>query len=241
MGQALGLGAVLDPVTKTSTVSLVNLHRLEELAKKIRAPKWSDTFGSINNALANEGQALFVKECASCHDNNTPPQMPLAALGTDRNRAENFAVPVDFPPSEGGVTPSEVAIARLIGVIKQRAFVEKGFTPEQRLMLDGGRVPQWLSPKVYVARPLIAPWASAPYLHNNSVRTLLELLLPPDQRPKTFLLGTAKYDAASLGYLSEGSGMFDTSLAGNSNKGHNYGTGLTEKQRLALLEYLKGI
>ncbi|MGI9416963.1 MAG: di-heme-cytochrome C peroxidase, partial [Geminicoccaceae bacterium] len=38
----------------------------------------------------------------------------------------------------------------------------------------------------YKARPLNGIWATAPYLHNGSVRTLRQLLLPTDQRQTTF-------------------------------------------------------
>ncbi|HJT15611.1 MAG TPA: di-heme-cytochrome C peroxidase, partial [Dongiaceae bacterium] len=42
----------------------------------------------------------------------------------------------------------------------------------------------------YKARPLDGIWATAPYLHNGSVPSLFQLLLPPAQRQATFLLGT---------------------------------------------------
>ncbi|MFD2883423.1 hypothetical protein ACFS4T_14020 [Pseudomonas lini] len=40
----------------------------------------------------------------------------------------------------------------------------------------------------YKARPLTGIWATAPYLHNGSVPTLNDLLLPPRQRPSTFFI-----------------------------------------------------
>jgi len=97
----------------------------------------------------------------------------------------------------------------------------------------------------YKARPLEGIWATAPYLHNGSVPTLYDLLLPVEQRPATFLVGTRVYDPKKAGYETAASAAgnsftFDTSLSGNSNKGHVYGVGgLTEAQRLQLLEYLK--
>jgi len=33
--------------------------------------------------------------------------------------------------------------------------------------------------------------------------------------------------------------MFDTRLPGNSNAGHDYGTNISEADRLALIEFLK--
>ena len=98
----------------------------------------------------------------------------------------------------------------------------------------------------YKARPLDGIWATAPYLHNGSVPTLYALLQAPADRPRTFSVGTRVFDPKNVGYatLPQAPGnsfAFDTSLPGNSNKGHDYGVGaLTETERLELLEYLKG-
>ena len=99
----------------------------------------------------------------------------------------------------------------------------------------------------YKARPLDGIWATAPYLHNGSVPTLYDLLLPAAQRPKSFNVGTREYDPAKVGYMSApaapGNGFtFDTAVRGNSNVGHDYRVGeLTEEQRLALVEYMKSL
>ena len=94
----------------------------------------------------------------------------------------------------------------------------------------------------YEARPLNGIWATAPYLHNGSVPSLWQLLLPPERRVKTFYIGGWNYDPVNVGYQTEaapGSKLFDTALSGNHNSGHNYGTNLTDAQRRDLLEYLK--
>lgn len=95
--------------------------------------------------------------------------------------------------------------------------------------------------RAYKARPLNGVWASAPYLHNGSVPTLADLLRPPDQRPATFTTGLLEYDPVRVGFAADRVGPFlvDTSLPGGSNRGHLYGTTLSEPERAALLEYLK--
>jgi cytochrome c553 len=94
--------------------------------------------------------------------------------------------------------------------------------------------------EVYRARSLDGIWATAPYLHNGSVPNLYQLLLPGDQRVKQFFVGSRTFDAVNVGFDSTaGTFKFDTTLPGNSNKGHEYGTDLKENQRQALLEYLK--
>jgi hypothetical protein len=91
----------------------------------------------------------------------------------------------------------------------------------------------------YKARPMNGIWATAPYLHNGSVPTLADLLLPAKERPAKFRLGTNRFDAQKVGLKDQGPFEFDTSLPGDSNAGHEYGTGLSPRDRSVLLEYMK--
>ncbi|MEJ1161433.1 di-heme-cytochrome C peroxidase [Prosthecomicrobium sp. N25] len=120
----------------------------------------------------------------------------------------------------------------------------------------------------YKARPLNGIWATAPYLHNGSVPTLYDLLLParlriavrsgepatrtfdPGRpvRPEHFLVG-AEFDPVRVGLAVEQPGassvftVRDTTgapILGNYNNGHEYGAELmSEHERRALIEYLK--
>ena len=98
---------------------------------------------------------------------------------------------------------------------------------------------------VYKARPLNGIWATAPYLHNGSVRTLRQLLLASDTRQTTFRVGSREYDPKDVGFVDDGAYLFDTRLPGNSNRGHEgpeYGTAELQadpEMLEALLEYLK--
>jgi mono/diheme cytochrome c family protein len=102
----------------------------------------------------------------------------------------------------------------------------------------------------YKARSLNGIWATAPYLHNGSVPTLYDLLLPKkregdekggEYRPDQFQVGSREFDPEKVGLNSSGHNgfTFDTRRRGNSNAGHSYGTGLDKEQRLDLLEFLK--
>ena len=105
----------------------------------------------------------------------------------------------------------------------------------------------------YKGRPLAGIWATPPYLHNGSVPTLFDLLLPPAQRPAAFAAGTREFDPARVGYVSDAAApgnsfTFRTAdaagnpIAGNSNRGHDYGNAaLTDGQRWALVEYMKAV
>jgi hypothetical protein len=98
----------------------------------------------------------------------------------------------------------------------------------------------------YRARPLQGIWATAPYLHNGSVPNLYEMLLPPAQRSKRFYLGSRVFDPRNVGFETgesdSNSFMFDTSLPGNANTGHDYNNaGLSDADRWALVEYMKSL
>jgi cytochrome c peroxidase len=93
----------------------------------------------------------------------------------------------------------------------------------------------------YKARPLNGIWATAPYLHNGSVPNLDELLKPAMSRMKTFHVGSREFDPVHLGFKDDGPFLFDTSLPGNSNAGHEYSGPLTDDERMQLIEYLKSL
>jgi len=135
--------------------------------------------------------------------------------------------PVSFQSDEVPLTPEQVRDAR-------RQFCTTTINPAL----------------AYKARPLDGIWATAPYLHNGSVPTLYDLMLPAAQRPKSFLLGTRDYDPVKAGYVTgaQASGnifVFETQrggrpVDGNSNAGHDYGaSSMTDEQRWQLVEYMK--
>jgi cytochrome c5 len=109
---------------------------------------------------------------------------------------------------------------------------------------------------VYRARPLEGIWATAPFLHNGSVPNLYEMLLPANQRSKTFYVKGRTFDPVLVGLLTDPGDpqafLFDTTKTGNSNSGHEFRAGytgqpadgvigpeLTDEQRWSIIEYLK--
>jgi len=105
-----------------------------------------------------------------------------------------------------------------------------------------------IAPFPYESRVMEGIWAAAPYLHNGSVPTLMELLTPDSQRVSQFMLGPA-YDINGVG-LSLQQTKFNFTLtttdcsdrnSGNSRCGHNYGTTFSAADKKALLEYLKSL
>jgi hypothetical protein len=114
-----------------------------------------------------------------------------------------------------------------------------------KLVIGGGVLPRvHIEKGAYEARVLQGIWAAAPYLHNGSVPTLAELLKPPAQRTSQFNLG-AKYDIENVGLAVTQGGPTRSVTdcndinSGNSRCGHDFGTGLSDLEKKALLEYLK--
>lgn len=98
---------------------------------------------------------------------------------------------------------------------------------------------------VYKARPLNGIWSSPPFLHNGSVKSLYDLMLPASER-KSFYLGCNEYDPVHAGLNcgpGEGRFLFDTSINGNTPVGHDFGPRgpNAEDERLAIIEYLKSL
>ncbi len=140
-----------------------------------------------------------------------------------------------------------------VGAVVDKWFKDRNVPEKCRTIMEGFRETRYRAPLGYPARPLDGYWSTGPFLHNGSVRTLYELLSPVEERSKSFWNGTREFDPYFLGFLSEpieGAFLFDTSLKGNSNAGHEFrdapagtpgviGPTLTRDQRLDLLEFLK--
>jgi len=130
------------------------------------------------------------------------------------------------------VNPKLGSLADLKGLVKAR--LSNMFIPP--VALDAGAA--------YESRVLYGIWATAPFLHNGSVASLWELLLPATQRMASFKVGSPKFDPKNVGYVTDetpfktGTFVADPD-SGNGNGGHEYGTDLSEADRWAIVEYLK--
>jgi hypothetical protein len=238
-GEALGVGAILNLETFDSTIRFDNLDTLENLAKKLTPPIWPKEFGDIDHDKAKAGAKHFEQFCAKCHagpNANGSTIIPLNVIKTDDRRIKNVRKSVGD-----------------VGFFDAQSPILKKTIRQAGVQLEGDknvwRPSQDLDPDLaegYPNRPLPAVWASPPYLHNGSVPNIYQLLLPEDERVKTFPVGHREYDPKHLGYtLQPASNLFlyDTSKTGNFNGGHSgpeYGTDqLNDDKRWELIEYLK--
>ena len=166
----------------------------------------------------------------------------------------------DLSQIHPGALPVGSALSYLGTMIREQAYADAGYTADQRAERDGFGaldLPQVLP--AYKPRPLAGLWATPPYLHNGSVPTVYHLLSPVDERPQRFRVGSREFDPVHLGLAEAGEDywLFDTSLPGNHNTGHEFsknfdeskigqpsqkgmiGPYLAPEDRLAIIEHLK--
>jgi hypothetical protein len=239
-GMAIGWPAMVELVAgqQPDTVRSYSdvLRRTEELMGDLLPPAYPL---NIDVRKALRGKLLFEQNCSNCH----------GAYEKDENRLPIYQAPIHVPISLvqtdddrlKNITPEFFAVAArssLADVIRCLPNYQPG----------------------YFAPRLEGIWARFPYLHNGSVPTIADLLLPPDQRPQVFdlrrageverfapeRLGLTVADRASdeereLRKLAEAGRryVYFTQRPGHSNVGHEFGTDLCDDGKRDLIEYLK--
>lgn len=202
--------------------------------------------------------------------------VPTQIVGTDSTAADNIA-DHRFDISKLGWTKAELskldvrlfgssvndidfssissakALAYVTAYVENRAYQDAGISDRERWRMDGFGLPIGVQEKRgYKARPLDGIWATPPFLHNGSVPSLFQLLSPVSERENQFWVGNFEFNPKQVGFNSEkftGGFRFDTSVTGNSNRGHEFRAGCREdgvigralqpEERWALIEYLK--
>lgn len=205
------LGAGVTPVT----ADLERIKRIEDWLWELPPPAYPYP---INQELAAKGQPIYQNNCASCHafgGAKVGKVTPIGEIGTDPHRLDSYTYEL----------------------LSNQNTLFVG-TPE--------RFKNFRKTNGYANMPLDGIWLRSPYLHNGSVPTLRDLLEAPDNRPQGFYRGYDVFDQENVGFVStvvqeKGTPYFkfDTTVPGNSNRGHLYGTNLSSEDKAALVEYLK--
>lgn len=243
--QAIALGANFDPKDLASSVNPYDLYTMESTAWALKPPAWpTDIFGPLDSNKITRGKQLFSSQgCADCHGGEGWHK--LSVIGTDPNRLDNFSIPIN---NGGGKTSSYATNLYTSAIaVKVKAYDKYDVSPADRAKMDkwhDGVEPVWRETLNlgYFTRPLRGVWATAPFLHNNSVPTLWHLLQPAAQRPVKFATGHREYDPQRVGYIENPQTVvweLDTTISGNHNTGHEFGTRLSDEDKWALIEYLK--
>jgi hypothetical protein len=174
----------------------------------------------VDQADVEAGKGVYQARCAVCHDPaGTRFRTVISAteIGTDRHRIDMW---------------TEAARQRYLDYRDPDGY-QWGFR-------------EFHKTNGYVANELTGLWLRGPYLHNGSVPTLRALLASPDNRPTKFYRGYDLIDADDGGFVSKAGTpaerfgtLYDTTIPGNGNGGHLFGTDLGEDEKRQLLAYLK--
>ena len=229
-GWAIAVELVANQRPETIRSYLPKIDHAEELLGSFLPPKYPF---KIKLSEAQQGKAVFENTCAKCH-------------GTYQRDESGLQVyePPKFIPLEKVKTDSD-RLSSLNG-----DFLELvRSNPLKDILVDDYKGEGYFAPR------LEGIWARFPYLHNASVPTIMDLLSPAKERPKKFSLADAgekhRFDSTHMGLkltLRERTGIdrlrklrtiYDTSLSGQSNQGHEFYTDLSRKEKLLLIEYLK--
>ncbi len=230
------LGAELGVAGDPMAVNLANGQTTTGFLGDLPAPSYPYKIDLIRAA---RGKRVYQTTCSGCHDHER--FLELEIIGTDPGRAS-------------GLTPE--ARELLIGGLRaacQGADPAICGAPDSDVLL-----PRQTKPG-YQALPLSGIWSRGPYLHNGSIPTVKQLLVPASRAP-VFRLGSLDFDQTQLGFKWDvepargvkvpGSRLqVDTSRLGLSNLGHSdpevFFGGMDfgqEPEVLAdLLEYLKSL
>jgi hypothetical protein len=215
------LGAGVTPVT----VDHASIKRVRDWIWTLPPPRYPYP---IDTARAAQGATLYRQYCVNCHadhrfrDGVRAPEATRVGLVEDIDRIGTDRHRLD--------SYTDVFAANQYALYPESNY----------------RFTHFRKTHGYANHPLDGIWARAPYLHNGSVPTLLDLLNPPAERPKVFYRGYDVFDRQRVGFVSsvpEEKGrlffQYDVSVSGNSNAGHEYGTSLPAADKLAIVEYLK--
>jgi mono/diheme cytochrome c family protein len=190
----------------------------------LEPPSWP---WEVDRGLAAEGEAVFARQCAACH----------GTYGEDWSYP-NLVVGLEEVGTDPAYALQAVEAERYIRWFNGSYY---------------GRGAEARPAPGYIAPPLDGIWATAPYLHNDSVPSIAALL-DSRERPRWWRhLAAREYDPETLGWQyevlahgKEGAAserearqIYDTTRPGYGNAGHTFGDALSEAERRALIEYLK--
>ncbi|HSC69541.1 MAG TPA: di-heme-cytochrome C peroxidase [Cellvibrio sp.] len=253
-----------DKLTYQSSIRVSNLGNIQSDFYQLVAPQWPvEIAGALDSTKMAMGKKIYDELCLSCHTLVDPTDKkrklqavltPVSEVGTDPLMATNFMqrkVKTGLLEGDkemiffGAELPAETSPLNLVAHTAAGALFHQPWHTVKAVVKEfrsQAAPPEQIVYDSYKARPINGIWASAPYLHNGSVPSIYDLLLPPKQRPTGFYVGNIELDVVKVGHVyseAPNTSFFDTHLLGNSNAGHEYGTHLSDDERWQLIEYIK--
>lgn len=272
--------------TTSNINQLVRIEKLLKQLTPPQWPE--NILGKLDQAKVKQGQELFDKNCMGCHSSypyrwgpeRAPGKrflenamVPVQIIGTDDTQFKGIAFNPTAEAKTNNLAPffddkKSTTFLQLNRVIQSKMLakaLEKAgpFSKEEMAVMNNYTEfldkSQTTPPRLsYKAAPRDGVWATGPFLHNDSVPNMYELLSPAAERSRSFFV-TREFDPIKLGIntglVNASDYLFDTTLIGNSNSGHSFeksykkgtpsrgviGPEFSVAERFALIEYLKSI
>jgi hypothetical protein len=216
------MGSSLLTINDTIHAKDVDAHMPDVLSfiYTVEPPKYPKP---IDETLAQKGKIIFENNCSDCH----------GSYGTN-GEYPNLLIPESVIGTDSMLNQNNYQYSNMIGWYNKSWF-SKGDHPARLTPFNG-----------YIAPPLDGVWITAPYFHNGSVPTI-EGVLNSKLRPAywTRNFDSTKYDYEKLGWQFQTFSapghkyIYNTTLPGYGNYGHDFGDRLTDAERKAVIEYLK--
>lgn len=220
------LSAALGAGVTPETVDIESIMRVADWLQELEPPAYPYRNITSNESDVESGCRIYQDNCADCHGYRD--EDGYVFKGSKLGKVEPLQSVATDP-------------ARLDSYTK--AF------SKQQLNFFAGTPYQFSHFKKtngYANSPLDGLWLRGPYLHNGSVPSLSALLMPPDQRPTSFLRGSMVLDQKNGGFeasacnqqVEKGYTCYDVRERGNGNAGHVWGTDLEPGQKEQLVACL---
>ena len=252
------LAAELRQASLLATIDFDGIDAIQDGLDRLRTPLWpQQIFGRLQPARLEAGEHVFQQHCASCHVTRLQPANGLGRRFWERRAFAVGTDPVAYEQFEAQAEARVQGLKQLATGLLQARHQQllRHFSNDATLVANTelqdskGRPDDFAlardyngaSGAAYWAVPLEGVFATSPYLHNGSVRTLADLLTPPEQRPRQFHTGTNQFDPRQVGLRDAGAFLYDTTELGKSAQGHDYGTTLRPDQKRDLIDYLKSL
>lgn len=228
----------------------VSVKRMENWLLTATPPDFAKTFGvTLDPAKLAHGKTLYLGLCADCHGQSgtdftgasVGQTTPIGKIGTDRYRFDNYTYDLMLNQSTLYVGDAEerfqhfrksdgYANMPLDGLWLRAPYLHNGSVPSLRALLE--------KPE---KRPSTFYRGTTEYSPDDMGFVSRPDMIPEDAKKLLFCYATNLPGLAQCGATApDNRNTCDAdTCAGNGNGGHDYGTGLTDPDKDALIEYLK--
>jgi mono/diheme cytochrome c family protein len=249
-GAALAAGATPQNLSLPEIAD--NVKWASDYISEHAGPTWNQIFPEkpVDSLTAEKGKVVYLAHCDSCHGHPEQGRWVAGEKDGKLTLLEDIKTDPQRVTFRGFEEVPDV-LATYFPKNHPFQFAREDLRPPPK------KAPTDVVERGFINKRMHAMFSRTPFLHNGSVLTLAELINLEDRKP-VFFRGHNDYDVDRVGLKSTGDNehdpkdrklyfRFDTSLPGNSNRGHDYPWSRDDVKKdqkkqaslRELLEYLK--